>query len=208
MNNVTRDDHWIEDAIAQAHRAVENDEADIAATQITILHDLAGIDPDALEQVTRGRVTCPHEHRELLRDLIQQPRAFAPGPFPWRFQRSGVAVIKAWRPDLARQWAEEPLHPWQHAIGAFATLAQKHARGAGWRFGVVAQCDIDALRNVDALQLFCITLQFPAVGITFAPPTAEAQEVAQKIFDTERGFRRLAESKLRTRSLLHRVMRR
>lgn len=68
-----------------------------------------------------------------------------------------------------------------------------------------AQREIGALRGVVEGQLWRIAIEGD-ICITFAPPTAEAQEVAESIFATERGFSRLAESKLRARSLLERVM--
>lgn len=207
MNAQTHDlDRHIDEAAALARRAHQESEVAIAATQISMLHLLAGIDPDALDQVTHGRVTCEREHREVLRDLVLQPRAFPPGPFPWRFAGNVAdAIARGWM-LVRRPAAGERPAPWQHAIAAFALQARADALRAGWRFGVPAQRDIDALRQVSYWHLHRIALESPALAITFVPPTPEAQEVAEKIFATERCFSQLAESKLRTRSLLQRVM--
>ena len=71
-------------------------ETDLAGLHLEILERLAGTDPDDLATVTRGRVTCPVEHRAALRDLIARPVALEPGMvLPWRLVGS-FAGAKCW----------------------------------------------------------------------------------------------------------------
>lgn len=188
-------------------------EADIAAMHTAILDWLVGTDPDDLATVTRGRVTCPVEHRAHLRDLIARPMALEPGMVvPWRLV-GHVAPAQQWArwsPSQPAAWCKDD---WTHhaleygVMLGFLLTASQHARTCGWRWHIVEPDEVAAISRASAAELLRIAVEYPRLGLVFAPPDAQEQDCARRIRDTELGFQRLAEAKLRTRSLLARVMR-
>ena len=89
----------------------------------------------------------------------------------------------------------------------FLLTASQHARTCGWRWHIVEPDEVAAISRASAAELLRIAVEYPRLGLVFAPPDAQEQDCARRIRDTELGFQRLAEAKLRTRSLLARVMR-
>jgi hypothetical protein len=188
-------------------------EADLAALHLEILERLAGTDPDDLATLTRGRVTCPVEHRAALRELIARPVALEPGMvLPWRLVGS-FAGAKCWanhapiKPMEKDDWLRHALE--YGLMLGFLLTASRHVRTCGWRLHLVAPDEVAAISQASAAELLRIAVECPRwiLGLVFAPPDAQEQDCARRIRDTELGFRRLAEAKLRTRSLLARVMR-
>ena len=190
-------------------------EADIAAMHTAILDLLVGTDPDDLATVTRGRVTCPVEHRDPLRALIARPQALEPGMVvPWRLV-GNFACARHWTTRAPLSPAASDPNDWprhQLEYGLMLTFlinASRHARTCGWRWRIVEDDEVAAISYARAEQLLRIAVECPRsrLGLAFAPPTAQEQDAARRIRDAELGFQRLAEAKLRTRALLARVMR-
>ena len=188
-------------------------ETDLAGLHLEILERLAGTDPDDLATVTRGRVTCPVEHRAALRDLIARPVALEPGMvLPWRLVGS-FAGAKCWANRAPIQapekddWTRRALE--YGLMLGFLLTASRHARTCGWRWHIVEPDEVAAISQARADELLRVAVACPRAifGLVFAPPDAQEQDCARRIRDTELGFQRLAEAKLRTRSLLARVMR-
>ena len=75
------------EAIARARRTLQEAQPIVQRTHAFILESLAGIDPDALEQATQGRVRCAPQHHDALRALLAERTPLAEGtPLPWRLQ--------------------------------------------------------------------------------------------------------------------------
>ena len=192
---------------------LETVETDIAALHLEILERLAGTDPDDLATLTRGRVTCPVEHRAALRELIARPVALEPGMvLPWRLVGS-FAGAKCWanhapiKPMEKDDWLRHALE--SGLMLGFLLAAHRHARTCGWRWHLVASDEVAAISQASAAELLRVAVECPhwILGLVFAPPDAQEQDCARRIRETELGFQRLAEAKLRTRALLARVMR-
>ena len=194
---------------------LETAEADISAMHTAILDWLVGTDPDDLATVTRGRVTCPVEHRAALRELIARPVALEPGMVvPWRLV-GNFACARHWTTWASLSPAASDPNDWprhQLEYGLMLTFlinASRHARTCGWRWRIVEDAEVAAISHARSEQLLRIAVECPRsrLGLVFAPPDAQEQDCARRIRDTELGFQRLAAAKLRTRSLLARVMR-
>ncbi len=192
---------------------LETAEADISAMHTAILDWLVGTDPDDLATVTRGRVTCPVEHRAALRELIARPVALEPGMVvPWRLVGK-FAAAKCWanrapiKPTEKDDSTRHALEYW--LMLRFLLTASRHARTCGWRWHIVEPDEVAAISRVSAAEFLRVAVECPRaiLGLVFAPPDAQEQDCARRIRDTELGFQRLAAAKLRTRSLLARVMR-
>ena len=192
---------------------LETAEADISAMHTAILDLLVGTDPDDLATVTRGRVTCPVEHRAALRELIARPVALEPGMVvPWRLVGK-FAAAKCWanrapiKPTEKDDWTRHALE--YGLMLRFLLTASRHARTCGWRWHIVEPDEIAAISQVSAAEFLRVAVECPRaiLGLVFAPPDAQEQDCARRIRDTELGFQRLAAAKLHTRALLARVMR-
>ena len=220
MNNAARQTEaqireWLARTEQQRVSNLATAEADIAAMHLAILDLLVGTDPDDLATVTRGRVTCPVEHRALLRDLIARPKAIEPGMVvPWRLVGKFALARHwtTWAPMQPAAWCKDEWlrHTLEYAVMLqFLVAASQHARTCGWRWHIVEDDEVAAISYASAGQLIRIAVECPRsrLGLVFAPPDAQEQDCARRIRDTELGFQRLAEAKLRTRSLLARVMR-
>jgi len=180
---------------------------DAAGIHNWFLDMLAGIDPDDLATVTQGRVTCPPEHRAVLRDLIARPMALEPGMVvPWRLTGSLAPSLR---------WVQRtpvsplPPAPWPLVatlLTTFLASAKRHAHTSAWRWRIVRDDELKALVETAAIGLMRVGLQ-SRLGFVFAPPDAQEQDAARRITETERGFQRLADSKVQTHALLTRVMR-
>lgn len=211
MNNAARQlemqiQAWLASKEQQRVSNLETAAADAAGTHCWLLDMLAGIDPDDLATVTQGRVTCPIEHRALLRDLIARPMALEPGMvLPWRLT-GDLAHSLRW---VQRKHVPPPPAPWPLVatlLTTFLATAQRHVHTSAWRWHIVQSDALQALADTSAGQLVRVGLQ-SRLGLVFSPPDAAEQDCARLITETERGFQRLAEAKLRTRALLARVMR-
>ncbi len=192
---------WLSSKEQQQVSNLATAEADAAATHLWILAMLQGIDPADLATVTQGRVTCPEEHRDTLRDLIARPLALEPGMvLPWRV----VGALAASLNWIQRTPAPAGRTAWSDALGSalittFLATAQRHVHTAAWRWHISHADELKALAGADAAQLVRLGLQ-SRLGLVFSPPDAAEQDCARRIHATERGFQRLAEAKLRTRS--------
>ena len=180
---------------------------DAAALHNWFLHMLTGIDPDDLAAVTLGRVTCPVEHRSLLRQWIAAPMPLEPGMVvPWR-------LVGRLGPSL--RWIQRtpapplPPAPWPLVatlLTTFLATAKRHLQTSGWRWHIVQTAEVAALDDTYADQLIRAGLQ-SQLGFVFAPPNAEEQYVARLITDTEQGMQRFIDAQSQMQALLTRVMR-
>ena len=190
-------------------------ERDAAAMHTAILEELSGVDPDDLAPLTRGRVTCPAEHRDALRALIARPTPLEPGMVvPWRLEGNIQCAVHWTTRAPVRQdaWSQDDwlLHPMEYRLMlTFLLAAHRHAWTCGWRWRVIENAEIEAIRYARADQLIRMAMECPPhrLRLVFAPPTAQEQDAARLTRETERGFQRLYEAKLHTHSLLARVMR-
>ena len=188
-------------------------EADLAALHLEILERLAGTDPDDLATLTRGRVTCPVEHRAALRELIARPVALEPGMvLPWRLVGS-FAGAKCWanhapiKPMEKDDWLRHALE--SGLMLGFLLAAHRHARTCGWRWHIVEPDEVAAISQVSAAEFLRVSVECPRaiLGLVFAPPDAQEQDCARRITETERGMQRLCDARVQTHALLTRVMR-
>jgi hypothetical protein len=172
---------------------------------------LQGIDPDDLAAVTRRRVTCSVEHREMLRTMIGAPEPLESGIVPWRLAgdlATAVRVVQRTPPHL-------PPLPEDGAWPLAATLlliflgqAARHVEAAGWRWRVVQTAAEDqALARASASDLVRLALESPRLGLVFVPPDAHELDAARRITETEIGLQRLCDARAQTRALLTRVVR-
>lgn len=188
-------------------------EAALAATadmHIVMLKSLRGIDPDDLATVTLGRVTCPVEHRALLRELIARPMPLEPGMVvPWRLTGDLATAIRSAQRTLTQLQSLPddglPLAP--SLLLVFLAHAACHLQTSGWRWHIVHTAELEALEGASAGDLTRLALESPRLGLVFAPPDAREQEAARLMTTTERGLRRFADAKVATHALLTRVMR-
>ncbi len=205
---------WLSSKEQQPVSNLDTAERDAAAMHITMLETLAGIDPDDLATVTRGRVTCPEEHHAALREAIARPTPLEPGMIvPWRLVGNLECAVHWTTRAPVRQdaWSQDEwlLHAVEYRLMlTFLLSAHRHARTCGWRWRVIENAEVAAIDGARADQLLRMAVECPRtrLRLVFAPPDAQEQDCARRIRDTERGFQRLYEAKLQTRALLARVM--
>ncbi|MHB1274222.1 MAG: hypothetical protein ACYCZD_15930 [Rhodanobacter sp.] len=94
-------------ARAQHQRTLQDAQQIVQRAHAFILEALAGIDIDALEHATQGRVRCAPQHRDALRALLAERPPLAEGtPLPWvlqgRFARAVREVRGRWPQATAR----------------------------------------------------------------------------------------------------------
>jgi hypothetical protein len=206
---------WLASKEQQRVSNLDTAERDAAAMHTAILEELSGVDPDDLATLTRGRVTCPMEHREVLRALIARPVPLETGMVvPWRLEGDIQCAVHwttwarvqqdAWDQEA---WSHRSLEYWLRLT--FLTHAKRHARVCGWRWRIIQDAEVEAIHYARAHQLLRLAVECPPnrLRLVFAPPTAQEQDAARRIREAELGFQRLAEARMRTRSLLARVMR-
>lgn len=147
-----------------------------------ILAQLAGVDPDALEAASDGRVRCAPEHRATLRKSIQAGQVLEAGaPLPWRLEGSVQAAIGAAR----QRWhaIAPPVEPWPLGpalLAAFLGPAAHCAQFAGWLFRL-NYLNVAALTNASVGELVRISLQSP-LKLHFEPVPA-AERIACQTLD-------------------------
>ena len=130
------------DADALAHqRTLQEAQQIVQRTHAFLLDALAGIDPDALESVTQGRVRCAPPHRDALRTLLAEHAPLADGaPLPWRL---GGHLPRAVR-EVRGRWPQATAHlrevlpesglpdPGTAALIEFLRCASDTAQAAPW----------------------------------------------------------------------------
>ena len=129
------------EAIARARRTLQEAQPIVQRTQASILETLHGIDPDALEAATQGRVRCAPQHRDALRALLAAPTPLAEGaPLPWRLQgrlAHAVGEVRSRWPQATARLREAlpasgPPDPGTAALIAFLRCAADTAQAACW----------------------------------------------------------------------------
>lgn len=129
------------EAIARARRTLQEAQPIVQRTQASILEILHGIDPDALEAATQGRVRCVPQHRDALRVLLAARAPLAEGaPLPWRLQgrlAHAVGEVRSrWPQATARLREVLPESglpdPGTAALIAFLRCASDTAQAACW----------------------------------------------------------------------------
>ena len=187
-------------------------EAEIKAaggTHTLMLECLQGIDPDDLAAVTRGRVTCPVEHREMLRALIVAPEPLESGIVPWRLTGdlpSALCIVRRTPPHLPTLPEDGAWPLVARLLLIFLGQAARHVEAAGWRWRIVQTAAGDqALARARASDLVRLALESPRLGLAFAPPDAHELDAARRITETEIGLQRFSNARVQTRALLARL---
>ncbi|MHB1538265.1 MAG: hypothetical protein ACYCYN_07160 [Solirubrobacteraceae bacterium] len=140
-------------ARAQHERTLQDAQQIVQRAHTFILEALAGIDPDALEQATQGRVRAP-QHRDALRALLVERTPLAAGtPLPWQL---GGPLPRAVR-EVRGRWPQATLQmravlpeiglpdPGTAALIEFLRCAADTAQAAPWL------CRTDVGRDADFL---------------------------------------------------------
>ncbi|WP_297919573.1 hypothetical protein [Metallibacterium sp.] len=159
-----------------------------------ILAQLAGVDPDALEAASDGRVRCAPEHRATLRTMLQAPESRsaqrkkiqsghvleAGAPLPWRLEGSVQAAIGAAR----QRWSAiaPPVEPWPLGpalLAAFLGPAAHCAQCAGWLFRL-NYLNAAALTDASVGELVRVSLQSP-LKLHFEPVPAPERIACQTL---------------------------
>lgn len=206
---------WLAQKEPQRISNLDTAEHDAAAMHTAMLEALAGVDPDDLATLTRGRVTCPVEHRDTLRALLARPMPLEPGMVvPWRLEGTIQCALHWTTRAPVRQDAWGQDESLRCPVGCqlmltFLLAAHRHVLTCGWRWRIIENAEVEAIRQARADQLIRMAMECPPhrLRLVFAPPTAQEQDAARLTRETERGFQRLYEAKLHTHSLLARVMR-
>lgn len=179
-----------------------------ADTHTLILDNLQGLDPDALATATRGRVTCPMEHREALRALIAAPEPPKSGIVPWRLTGdlpSALCIVRRTPPHLPAL-PEDGAGPLVSTLLLiFLSRAARHVHTAAWRWRIVHTAELEALARARASDLLRLALESPRLGLAFAPPDAQEQDAARRITETEIGLQRFCDARVQTHALLARL---
>ena len=178
-------------------------------THTLMLECLQGIDPDDLAEVTRGRVTCPVEHREMLRTMLAAPMPLESGIVPWRLAgdlATAVRVVQRPRPHLPPLPEDGAWPLAARLLLIFLGQAARHVEAAGWRWRIVQTAAGDqALARARASDLVRLALESPRLGLAFAPPDAHELDAARRITETEIGLQRFSNARVQTRALLARL---
>lgn len=184
---------------------------DLRATALFQRHILGvlaerAVAPDDLAAATFGRVTCPVEHRDMLRALIARSTALEPGMMlPWRLTGDVARCLRCAqrRPALDLALANETWHWGPMLVLTFLTSAAVHA---SWRWRIVQTAEVEALASARAIDLIRAVFASRALGLAFAPPTAQEQDAGRLVARLDMDLQSLLESHLHARALLDRVM--
>ncbi len=143
------------EALARAHeRTLQEAQQIVQRTHVFILETLRGIEVDAIDATTQGRVRCAPPHRDALRTLLAERTPLADGaPLPWRL---GGHLPRAVR-EVRGRWPQATAHlrevlpesglpdPGTAALIEFLRCASDTAQAAPWL------CRTDVGRDADFL---------------------------------------------------------
>ncbi len=143
------------EALARAHqRTLQDAQSIVQRTHVFILETLRGIEVDAIDATTQGRVRCAPQHRDALRSLLAERTPLADGaPLPWRL---GGHLPRAVR-EVRGRWPQATLRlrevlpesglpdPGTAVLLEFLRCAADTAQAAPWL------CRTDVGRDADFL---------------------------------------------------------
>ena len=147
-------------------------------THAFILESLAGIDPDALEQATQGRVRCAPQHRGALRALLAERTPLAEGtPLPWRLQgrvARAVAKVRSHKSQATARMRERLPEaglpdPGTAALIEFLRCASDTAQAACWLCRTPTGRDADLLAEITRGEILRVATWPNTLHIVFDP---------------------------------------
>ena len=168
------------DAIARAQhqRTLQEAQPIVQRTHAFILEALHGIDPDALEQATQGRVRCPPQNRDALRALLAARTPLAEGtPLPWRLQGPLAHAIG----EVRSRWAQATAHlravlpeaglpdPGTAALIEFLRCASDTAQAACWLCRTPTGREADLLAEITRGEILRVAIWPNDLHIVFDP---------------------------------------
>ena len=172
------------EALARAHeRTLQEAQQIVQRTNAFLLDALAGIDPDALESATQGRVRCAPPHRDALRTLLAERTPLADGaPLPWRL---GGHLPRAVR-EVRGRWPQATAHlrevlpesglpdPGTAALIEFLRCASDTAQAACWLCRTPTGREADLMAEITRGEILRVATWPNLVHIAFEPlPAAD-----------------------------------
>ncbi len=166
------------EAIARARRTLQEAQPIVQRTQASILETLHGIDPDALEAATQGRVRCAPQHRDALRALLAARTPLAEGtPLPWRLQGRLAHAVG----DVRSRWPQATAHlravlpeaglpdPGTAALIEFLRCASDTAQAACWLCRTPTGREADLLAEITRGEILRVAIWPNDLHIVFDP---------------------------------------
>ena len=166
------------DRPAQHQRTLQEAQPIVRRTHAFILESLAGIDPDALEQATQGRVRCAPQHRDALRALLAARTPLAEGtPLPWRLQGCVARAVAKMRSHKSQATAgmRERLpeaglpDPGTAALIEFLRCASDTAQAACWLCRTPTGREADLLAEITRGEILRVATWPNDIHIVFEP---------------------------------------
>ena len=166
------------EAIARARRTLQEAQPIVQRTHDSILETLHGIDPDALEAATQGRVRCAPQHRDALRALLAARTPLAEGtPLPWRLQGRLAHAVG----EVRSRWPQTTAHlrdvlpeaglpdPGTAALIAFLRCASDTAQAACWLCRTPTGYEADFLAEITRGEILRVAIWPNDLHIVFDP---------------------------------------
>lgn len=166
------------EAIARAQRTLQEAQPIVQRTHAFILETLHGIDPDALDAATQGRVRCAPQHRDALRALLAARTPLAEGtPLPWRLQgrlAHAVGEVRSrWPQATARLRERLPESglpdPGTAALIEFLRCASDTAQAACWLCRTPTGREADFLAEITRGEILRVATWPNDLHIVFDP---------------------------------------
>ena len=166
------------EAIARAQRTLQEAQPIVRRTHAFILESLAGIDPDALERTTQGRVRCAPQHHDALRALLAARTPLAEGtPLPWRLQGRLAHAVG----EVRSRWPQATAHlravlpeaglpdPGTAALIEFLRCASDTAQAACWLCRTPTGREADFLAEITRGEILRVATWPNDLHIAFDP---------------------------------------
>ena len=166
------------EAIARARRTLQEAQPIVRRTHAFILEALRGIEVDALEQATQGRVRCAPQHRDALRALLAARTPLAEGtPLPWRLQGRLAHAVG----EVRSRWPQTTAHlravlpeaglpdPGTAALIEFLRCASDTAQAACWLCRTPTGREADFLAEITRGEILRVATWPNALHIVFDP---------------------------------------
>jgi hypothetical protein len=169
------------DRPAQHQRTLQEAQQIVQRTHAFILEALAGIELDALEQATQGRVRCAPQHRDTLRALLAELTPLADGtPLPWRLHgrlTHAIGKVRSHRSQAtARMRAVLPEaglpDPGTAALIEFLRCASDTAQAACWLCRTPTGREADLLAEITRGEILRVATWPNDIYIVFDPLAA------------------------------------
>ena len=166
------------EAIARARRTLQEAQPIVRRTHAFILDALRGIEVDALEQATQGRVRCAPQHRDALRALLAARTPLAEGtPLPWRLQGRLAHAVG----EVRSRWPQTTAHlravlpeaglpdPGTAALIEFLRCASDTAQAACWLCRTPTGREADFLAEITRGEILRVAIWPNDLHIVFDP---------------------------------------